>query len=279
MEDDDLERTTTTSWTGSYRDLAGLLGKFLWCHRVHDRRLSQIDDLMKLFRIAHPQEENENENWHAMTEVKGEAFNTLRKHYWICKENKRTPWPKEVPDLAKALLLATDASGIEESGTSGGLGAVMQLSTIATTNSPQSMSPISSFKLQHQDKDIAIAELRAVITAIKYAYAQYGKENIGLIILAIDSMAARGMIARGFSRNEEAIVLLKELDQLLAHRKIYMMYVRSAANPADEPSRDLEVSEEKWQALLPELTTMHEEAHEYFSNGKRAGIRREREEM
>ena len=278
IDDEELEDNSATSWTGSYRDLASLLGKCLWYHRVHDRRLLQIEDLMKLFRVAHPKDENE--DWHAEITLSGEDFRTLVKHYVICKENKITCWPTHPPNLEDALLLATDASGMKKEGTleqrRGGLATVMQLSSKLQIDEEGKLkrSP-TVIAERHEDEEIAVAELRAVVRAVEQAYEVFGKERIGMVVLAIDSMAAKGMIARGFSTNPRAVELLKRLECLLEQRKIYMMYVESSKNPADEPSRSEELDLEKWNTLLGSLEGMHVEAKEYFAwTGHRIGQRR-----
>merc|ERR1711991_115251 len=97
---------------------------------------------------------------------------------------------------------------------------------------------------------IALAELEAVVVALELIKLDRG-ELPDIIMLGIDSMAAKGMIGRGFSKIGEARRYLKRLDKLLDGRKMFLQYVKSALNPADAPSRELQVND-TIQTLSPE---------------------------
>ena len=103
----------------------------------------------------------------------------------------------------------------------------------------------------HYQEHIALAELEAVLFAIeKISRDVGGNQHLPDVwMIAIDSMAARGMLGRGFSKVDEARELLKKIDALIGDKCIFLHWVKSADNPADAPSRDKESWNEKQQQL------------------------------
>jgi hypothetical protein len=113
---------------------------------------------------------------------------------------------------------------------------------------------------KHKHKNVVIAELSVVRDAIIAVDERH--KDVGMFVFAIDSKGAKGMIERGYSRNDTANDILEEIFRLLGQRWIFLHYVRSEHNPADEGSRgktgpaDNAAVETKWQALYPTLSDL-----------------------
>ena len=116
------------------------------------------------------------------------------------------------------------------------------------------------FKEEHNEEGIALAELKAVVVSVRKLIDLYPQHQPDMYMIAIDSMAAKGMISRGCSRVPRARELLRELFDMIGTRKIFIMYIESEKNPADAPSRDepwskifTQEQQQKWKDVLTRL--------------------------
>ena len=99
-------------------------------------------------------------------------------------------------------------------------------------------APLHWEKQPHDYEYIGEAELAAIVAAVRHAASLWGGEPLSLIIVATDSLVARGWVERGYSSRPVARDLLAELTALLAdYTRISCHYVRSDDNVADDPSR------------------------------------------
>jgi hypothetical protein len=295
-------------WTGSYRDLASILGQCLWTYRVRGTRMLELEDLLDLYsEKAFPRQEM---SWDAQAIIINEDknyFDILQRHYNICRHDRNFVKYEQVHKQESFAFIASDAAfrreenkqyeqnmnnknknNNKEENFIGGI--------LLHPNDVRSSDDITEkisliFKEEHNEEGIALAELKAVVVSIRKLLELYPNDPPDTYMIAIDSMAAKGMISRGFSRVPRARELLKELFHMVGTRKIFIMYIESEKNPADAPSRN-EVwkkifnteQKEKWSEVLSRL-----ENNKIFAltsltkNGKqvaqpvRNAIRRERE--
>ena len=109
---------------------------------------------------------------------------------------------------------------------------------------------------RHRHEKIVLGELSvilAAILAIDEAHKRAGLARVAMFVIAIDSMGAKGMTERGFSRSNEAHDILEKILEALGDRWLFLVYVHTTKNPADEGSRGLDFQPTKWVALVPEL--------------------------
>jgi hypothetical protein len=94
----------------------------------------------------------------------------------------------------------------------------------------------SWFKTQHEDVYIGVAELRAILFAVRHA-KNLGRD-ISLIVIATDSLCAKGWVERRYAERSDARQVLRELAMTLGDRtRLACTYVPTGDNVADEPSR------------------------------------------
>jgi hypothetical protein len=268
-------------WRGTFRELASIMGQCLWTHRVRGKKLIDLENFLSLYKHAFP---DENSQWD--DQVPAETINNvffqqqLKKNYDECREEGTlAPYPKKRP-VKTLVYLATDAA-LEEKKAANYLGAMWSYAEVhdelqprfensrdSAESLPESVPHISSRR--HDQTHIALAELEAVIFAIEEMKKQRMLPDVFMI--AIDSMAARGMISRGFSKVDEARVLLKKLDELIGDKIVFLHWVKSEENPADAPSRQKESWDAKqqklWFDLKDKMRSLLPTALTFLNNGK-----------
>lgn len=261
-------------WSGSYRDLASILGQCMWTYRVRGIRLLALEDLLDLYSAkAFPRE---NISWDTQITITNDGdvkyFDILRKHYDQCRNQRDFVAYDQIHEQNSWAFIASDAAlkqkeeyknnnnihntSKQEENFIGGLLLHPKDNNLETN--PQRISLI--FKEEHNEEGIALAELKAVVVSVRKMLELYPNDPPDVYMIALDSMAAKGMISRGFSRVPRARELLKELFGMVGNRKIFLMYVESEKNPADAPSRN-EVwvkifnvpQQQKWSDVLSRL--------------------------
>lgn len=285
---DSLEPNNSNNkvWQGSFRDLASILGQCMWTYRVRGVRLLQLEDLLQLYsEKAFPRGD---ESWDSIINIRNEEnnnnnnntnnknyFNILQQHYENCRNNRNFVPYDEVHKQETVAFIASDAAFRRETNEKAGLhqhqnhqeskreedyigGIILHPQDINNNLNPSKFSLI--FKEEHNEDGIALAELKAVVVSIRKLIELYPQQQPDMYLIAIDSMAAKGMISRGFSRVPRARELLKELFQMIGTRKIFIMYIESEKNPADAPSRNEPWSkifnqeqQQKWDEVLSRL--------------------------
>ena len=217
------------------------------------RRISLLEQraFMKLHQYVQPKSPK---TWDSSTFLEGTETTVLRAAYADCMANSVSPhFARQYPSSDSAIaLVATDASMAANKdgadGTQGGTGFVHSLA-----GSP---GRIVIRNGRHNYDKIVIAELSVVLEAmlaIDRAHDDAGIPRVAMFVFAIDSMSAKGMIERGFSRNDAANDILKKIFDQLAGRWCFTDYVHTKLNPADEGSRGDDFVPSKWTALLPAL--------------------------
>lgn len=244
------------SWSGTFRELAAIMGQCLWHYRVKGRSMLQLESFLDLYKFSFPSGCDGNGNkltWDSKVPhmvINNSTFQqVLLEHYRYCRDNsEKVPYERERPQ--KSICFLTTDAAREEKATENNIGAMWSFSDdqdeqipildVSGVESHRSINRnrnemIYSFKQPHTQPHIALAELEAVIVAIEKIKQQ--RQLPDIFMLAIDSMAAKGMLGRNFSKVKEARVLLKRLDELLDGRKLFLYWVASKLNPADAPSR------------------------------------------
>ncbi len=247
-QEERLENAATARWEGTHRELASIISQCMWSFRV--RRISRLrcDDFMQLHKVVQPHGQ---QTWSSTIKLDPEQTEVLRAAYNDCRAQHVGAFltrPLE-PRGSAVALVATDASLSEEYQ---GTGIVYALN-----NNP---SRFTASLGTHKHKNIVIAELSVVRDAIRAVDAAH--DDVGMFVVAIDSMGAKGMLERGYSRNKAANAILDEIFRLLGQRWLFLHYVRSEHNPADEGSRGKrEASDDaavttKWNTLYPILSDL-----------------------
>ena len=234
------------TWRGSHRALASIVAQCMWSFRVRRVPLLLKEGFMSLHSIVQPPA---GKRWDDLVpELGPEATGFLREAYVECCAGHVGPHPVREPSPAptNTVFVATDASLTP--GVISGTGFVY-----ATAARPREPTVIAS---DHEYDSIVIAELSVVIDAIVEVDAQRLRDGLSpadMFVVAIDSLGAKGMIERCYSRNPAARHLLRRLFDVLKGRWIFLQWVASELNPADAPSRKTPFLAHLWNSLVPSL--------------------------
>jgi len=256
-EIESLNNNNNNIWEGTYRELASILGQCMWTYRVRGTKMLDLEKLLDLYsEKAFPRG---NQSWDDKVDIiNNNHFNTLQFHYKDCRENRNFIPYEKVHKQESWALIATDAAlksnekeveqdqavGEEEKNFIGGYilhpnnNKKLKINTNQNIIEPPETDVSLAFKQEHEEEGIALAELLAAVVGVEKTFELFPDDPPDVFMLAIDSMAAKGMISRGFSRLPRARELLRRLFRLLDGRKLFVMYVESENNPADAPSRD-----------------------------------------
>lgn len=293
-------------WTGSYRDLASILGQCLWTYRVRGTKMLKLEDLLDLYsEKAFPRQDL---TWDAQTTICNDNknyFDILKRHYETCRHDRAFVNYEEVHKQETIAYIASDAAfrreeyleyeknnNNENKKEENYIGGILLHPKDATSTDDITQKISLIFKEEHNEEGIALAELKAVVVSIRKLLELHPNDPPDTYMIAIDSMAAKGMISRGFSRVPRARELLKELFAMVGNRKIFIMYIESEKNPADAPSRNETWKEifnkqqqEKWSDVLSRLEnnkifalTSSTKSGKQVAQPPRTATRRERQE-
>ena len=254
-----LEDKNSTSWSGTYRQLASILGQALWIFRVRGLKMCQQEHFAKVYKHAYPQK---GKSWDSTTTIANpEDLESLKAIYSQCKSRE---WFKYDLTSKKASSVVYAASDAFLDPQKGGRGFVWQADygPHQTTHVWKKM-----FERDTSPNQIAYEELRAVIDLVEHinnTYSSSPQNRPDVIMLGIDSMHVRGMIRRGMAKTEIGRELLRDLFFKLGSTRLFLHFVKSEDNPADAPSRDKPVDEKLWKDLLLTLRDLVPLALERF---------------
>lgn len=225
---DDTIDPTDSRWAGSSRRLLSFLGQILWDLRVRDQPLRRHRQFLDLYRVAHPADND----WDGeVTTMTAEQFAHLKEMLDVARERRsRLALPAWEMDGSPHAVSwwATDAAG-ERLVAVSCPGASVGNAWIGKPN-------------PYETGDIAIAELEAIGIAVEAALrADKTHRTLKLIVVATDSMCAKGWIERGCAENPKAhAVLCRILDALeSANVRIMCPYIHTDSNIADVPTREI----------------------------------------
>lgn len=216
------------------RKLCSLLGEAHWDLRVRRIAALELGPFLELHQLAMPNI-SAGETWDSPVTLKdGSQRDVLiniiedaRKHLFC---ERQSPWNPKGGIIKR---FAVDASLEVPSDSSRGL---RQLG-IVDMDSEGSPSICKWYSADHEDDYIGVAELRAAVKAVKDAMVG-GDDQVCLVLMAGDSLCAKGWIERGYSKRLEARELLSELrSHLGSSTRLMYVYVPSEDNVADGPSR------------------------------------------
>jgi len=241
-----FEEKREVDWKFTHREIAGMLGEILWSHRV--RRIKSLYNvgLMKIFGINTPtsvdkwDEENTRISKQQLLLLR-DLLNEAREHI---KVPALAPW---YPDPKQTYSYAADAS-MEEKAEFSSL-APAQVAICARLGDRK-------WKWKNKMEDysyIGEAELEGIIWCVRNA-VQVSNGKATSVLVATDSLCAKGWVERMYSDRPKAQELLKELDEYLTGRhpsmqgqalRISCIYVRTDHNIADVPSRTSQVAKDR----------------------------------
>lgn len=217
----------------SYREISSMLGEILWDLRVRCICPLQYADLMEVYSAVTPPT---TEDWDT-TRCWKEYLPTLEKFYRTALLRlQRHRLPTWHPDPRLIRCYAVDASGVDPRHRS-----VPQVQQTALV-SMQLHENYRWKKWKHQHAYIGVAELEAILRALQDAIERY--PNVTLVIIATDSLCAKGWVERMFCDREDARRILEQINAILNGEitgraiRVACVYVRSENNISDIPTRD-----------------------------------------
>lgn len=237
---DTFEHDANVEWHGTFRELASIFGQLMWNYRVRGESLLQKEEFMSLYsEEGFPRGDKD---WDSTTIIGNENYKLLRAAYKECRKNFQdrifVPYNEILEQNTFAIIVA-DAALEEDKDTQDNLMGGMWLSH---EHMKKGISKPEIMSRAHGENQIAVAELQALVSTIREMHKS-SKTKPDVYLVATDSMAAKGMIARGYSRVKRARELLRELMTEIGDRGLVIMYVESEKNPADAPSREKDEKE------------------------------------
>jgi hypothetical protein len=243
-------------WVGSHRDLSSALGSINWYIRGYE--LDLFTDAMKpmrrLYAAATPPA---NVSWdaqlHGITDEELAFLRTLWQQR--CQFEPVLHRPRPALDREPVVdLVATDAS------MQYGAGVVYANNTSART--------LFKYPIANKDDMIALHELQAINVMVRERLAVKRTRPLSLIVLGTDNLNAKAWIERRYAHNDAANEILQQLVPALlqANCRLYLTYVPTAENVADEPSRGIDqLDPKRLEATFVRLYTAWLEAKETFA--------------
>ena len=223
------------------RKLASVLGKLLWHRRIHRIKFfdgsDESDAIMNLYARYTPKDRA---GWNediqiSPAEEKGllAAWKSRSDQTWLpARHLSSDAWlPSEVE------WIATDAAS--ETRTAAAV-LLTHKETTTLSSEPDVAARSGSTVVTRKylrAYGIAVAELDAIILAVEEILRRREKPP-KLIVLATDSQNAKNWIEKGHAKNATAMKLLKKLDGLLQESRLYLVYINTKHNVADQPSRE-----------------------------------------
>lgn len=233
------------SWSGTRRQMAGILGKIMWYRRVHgisyfdQATSSETDSILKVYSILTP-EENNKFGWDTSLSVPPNIMSGICAA-WTRRTNctgvKAETFKVRI-DPKKIGFAITDAATLQSG--KGGISAMWYSPFTPASSEMKRVLTSEDFNVAVGEFDsslekIAHGELRAIILAVENLVKE-GKE---LIILATDNTSCKYWIEKGHAHDERIRALLAHLDSTLKsnNTRLFVTYVPTDDNIADEPSR------------------------------------------
>ena len=234
-----LEASATEKvWAGTHRELGSVIGKLGWYHRVCGR--NGFDERMQQFRslycLVNPSGEK---SWDSYLTLTASETSVLKEHWQMRASGEWIP-NRAMSGADRPLYGVVDAAT-----TSHKIGVVVwrPTGTERVTHEPVALKPI---EWNVAWTNIALGELMAIVHGVRQlnavAASTRGTDNAALdynvMVIATDSMTAKSWAQKMCANNAEANVILRLLSEELADRRLYLVYIPSADNPADAPSRE-----------------------------------------
>ena len=244
---------TNGSWAGSHRDMAGILGKLLWFRRVHGmnyydpRYRFETNAILTMYQSVTPKP---GEKWDSpLASPPSQVLEGLKaawKRRAACPSTPLIPEGDnrsrfEWSEVLFAIVDAATGSDETKQSLAGGVWyeppADGKAPTVAEVN-----ANVAAWPFRREDK-IAIGEMDAILGICKRICQEIKSRHFTrakrLIVLATDNLSCKFWVEKGHARTQKMQDKLNELHEML-HRhgvRLYLVYVPSADNFADEISR------------------------------------------
>ena len=207
-------------WGGTYRQLASALGRLLWFHRVHDTKAFSVEmrELRSIYAYGAPVDGR----WNSNVLLPPAALDILQRH-WSLRASQRITVNQILPPPTAPRCAAVDASNV-------GIGVVVYSDGAGSADAHR------TYPNTEASHFIGVAELRAIDLGVQWLVQRH--PECTLLVIATDSLNAKGWVQKGCARNARANEILAELDTHLDGRRLYLVYVPTKDNVADEPSRN-----------------------------------------
>ena len=218
--------------TLTYRQVSGLLGEVLWDLRVRRHEPILYADLLGVYSKATPPS---HDLWDATNSRLDDTDRAILQQY--VAEARKHHYRERLESwyAGRYVLYAVDARLDGE-----GKKPAVQMSAVVPLQLDGKVHP-PWFATRHDFEIIAETELVAIIEAVEHAMQQPANpgDPLTLIIIATDSLVAKGWVERGYSDRPRAQELLKRLRRALGESgvRVACVYVPSEDNVADDPSR------------------------------------------
>jgi len=224
-------RTQQTSYKTTYRELASTIGQCLWGYRVRSIPTYSNTKYQSILKFTFPKG---TETWDSYVTFTGDNLQALASMYHECRTpNNFTPHDPPLKEIKSYAIMATDAAYKNGTASRGFCYFVKQ-----SMSSPASELCKVEVKPEELDTHIALEELKAVRDALKHLQQRKDVAFPDLILLAIDSTHAKGMITNGIARSDTGTALLKEIYEILGTSRLHLSFVASELNPADALTRE-----------------------------------------
>lgn len=256
-------------WKGTFRELAAIFGQCLWHYRVKGRKLIELIKFLDFYKFCFPRDKQDWDDQVPATVINDEEFQEALQEFYQEGRNWQVLTPyEEIKPQNSFCLLTTDAA-LEEKKLENKVGAMWSFLEDETAIHPidpnyfknlpeifvkeEKNRKVYAFSKNHNQPHIALAELEAVADALELIKKQRNGNLPDVIMLAIDSMAAKGMLGRGFSKIQAAREILKRIDSIKGNSKLFLIWVASEDNPSDAPSRNKDPFSEENMELFDKI--------------------------
>jgi hypothetical protein len=250
-----LGTVTEGRWQGTYRQLAAMLGKVLWWRRVIGTKLftDEYVNLISLFGRVDPAKRSgeEKADWdRQMASPLTKSETEVLSSNWAKRAAQSwTTFDKNTHEFEHETRMAVDAA------------TKSSMYGVVVYDEKEHSKAVSVFNGKHAyDDHIALAELQAIIHGVRAAIG--GRTRV-LVIGATDSLNAKVWVQRGYTTNNRARAMLQELDVILTQTesRLYLAYVATEDNVADDPSRGANITHERERATANLLSRAAAEAN------------------
>jgi hypothetical protein len=216
------------SWAGTHRALAQVLGKLLWHHRVHgtDRRSNAMAMLRQVYYVVTPPSGHWNDD--ATNLVSPPQVRALAEQW---SERGRRQWAESRLYLqpSRPSFVAVDASTTLKK-----IGIVMY--NPSGVQPPCTKADVTVEICTHEHGDnIALAELQGIRLGVEFTLRHQPRSD--LVVVATDSLNAKCWVEQGYSTTSKGDEMIGRIFKALGARRLYLVYVPTGCNVADEPSR------------------------------------------
>ena len=234
------------TWTGNHRELASVVGKLLWFHRVADRDMFEFK--MSGFRTLLSRVTPAEGRWEdPVAPPPADCVRAIVEGWALRKQQLRYPNVPSVPfinpRIAYAAVDASDSAYGAVYWDTDIDGAWTEWGSMLDRNHPADFSYI------------ALSELSAIIIAVHQLRERVPGANC--LVIATDNLTAKTWIENRVAKSPVANQLLEYLFYIiLGPLHLHLVYVRSAENAADPASRNARARDERESSRISDTVAL-----------------------